>query len=226
MAQTKMNPPTMSSTSDHMIWGLELHTWEEIMRGSLVAVGAFGLIGGLATWFVVSLQRGELAASKVEFERYKLETGEKISESNARTKEAELALAKLKAPRTLSLEAQARIVEKVKPFSGQEYAFSITPGPDALSFLELLEVALKEAGWVRGPPLGTITVDDGRVAVSLFKAPGVRIQVAPATSLHDAAARVLAGALVEEEIAAEAATSPDVAARPTVIQIVIGLKPL
>ena len=49
-----------------MIWGLELHTWEEIMRGSLVAVGAFGLIGGLATWFVVSLQRGELGALHLE----------------------------------------------------------------------------------------------------------------------------------------------------------------
>ncbi len=208
-----------------MIWGLELHTWEEIMRGSLVAAGAFALLGGLATWFVVSLQREELAESKMEFERYKLETGKKISESDARTKEAELALAKIRTPRSLDPEAKARVVAKIKPFSGQEYAFSLTLGFDAIGFLEILDAVLKEAAWVKVAPLGDVVTGGGAASVSLFKSPGIRVQVSPMTDAHDAGARALATALAKEGIEAEAAASHDVDKRPTAIQIVIGLKP-
>lgn len=55
-----------------MIWGLSLHGWEDAMRGSLAIVGVFGLLVGLATFFVVTLQREEIAESKSEFDKYKI----------------------------------------------------------------------------------------------------------------------------------------------------------
>jgi hypothetical protein len=64
-----------------MIWGLPLHSWEEIMRGSLMAVGAFGLIAGVATWFVVSLTRAESEATKSEYESYKLTVEGKVADA-------------------------------------------------------------------------------------------------------------------------------------------------
>jgi hypothetical protein len=72
------------------------------MRASLAAAGIFGVIVGLSTWVVVRLQREEIAASKQEFERYKLGVEKDIAEANARTKQAELELQRLKQPRTVN----------------------------------------------------------------------------------------------------------------------------
>jgi hypothetical protein len=71
------------SKRERMIWGISLHGWEDVMRTSLAIVGAVGLMVGLATWFVVKLQREELAASKIEFDKYKVEAGEEIAAANA-----------------------------------------------------------------------------------------------------------------------------------------------
>jgi len=100
-----------------MIWGLSLHGWEEVMRVSLAVVGVSGLLVGLATIFVVTLTREEVAESKRELEEYKLDAGTKISaaeaigltakaeaakanaqiaEASARQKEAELKLEQLR----------------------------------------------------------------------------------------------------------------------------------
>jgi hypothetical protein len=99
------------------VFGLSLHSWEDLMIFALAIVGVFGVVVGVATFAVVRLQRAEIAASKDEFEKYKIEAGEKISaaeavgqtaqadiakaaaqiaEANARTKEAELKLEQLR----------------------------------------------------------------------------------------------------------------------------------
>lgn len=75
------------------------------MRVSLIVVGVFGLMAGLATWFVVKLQRAEISETKKESDAYKLEMEKKIADSNARMKEAELALAKYKQPRNLDVDS-------------------------------------------------------------------------------------------------------------------------
>ena len=79
-----------------MIWGFSLHGWEDVMRFSLAIVGVFGLIVGLSTWFVVKLQRAEIAESKIESDKYKIDTSKEISEAKARQTEAELKLAELR----------------------------------------------------------------------------------------------------------------------------------
>jgi hypothetical protein len=149
-----------------------------------------------------------------------------IAGANARALEAQLALEKFKAPRTFTPEQQQRITSKVIQFTGQEWAASVSSVPDALSFLMSLDAALKDAGWIRVPPLGDVTIADGQVSIALFEKPGIRVQVAPdRESDLGLVARVLAAAMQSEGIAAEAATSVEVEKRPTAIQIMIGYKP-
>ena len=76
-------PATTLSKRVKMIWGLSLHGWEDLMRASLLVVGVFGLIAGLSTWFVVKLQRAELAQSKLEFDKYKLDADTKVESAKA-----------------------------------------------------------------------------------------------------------------------------------------------
>ena len=66
-----------------MIWGLSLHGWEEAMRFSLAVVGVAGLIVGVSTYFVVTLQREEIASSRDEFDRYRVEAGREVASVRA-----------------------------------------------------------------------------------------------------------------------------------------------
>jgi hypothetical protein len=94
-----------------VIWGLSLHGWEEVMRLSLAVVGIFGLAVGVATYFVVTLQREELAHSKEEFERFKVEaktTGEKAQADIAKAN-AEIAEAKRQTALLEKQAAEARV---------------------------------------------------------------------------------------------------------------------
>jgi len=110
-----------------MIWGLSLHGWEDVMRASLAIVGVAGVIVGLATFFVVKLQREEIAASKDEFERYKIsakaesdnvtadaakanERAATLEKQAAELKAANLALEAKVAPRRLSGDQKSKIL--------------------------------------------------------------------------------------------------------------------
>jgi hypothetical protein len=61
--------------------GWPLHIWENVMVGSLLAAAVSAAIVCVATYAVVSLQRQEIAASKAEFEHYRIDAAEKISAS-------------------------------------------------------------------------------------------------------------------------------------------------
>jgi hypothetical protein len=72
-----------------MIWGLSLHGWEDVMRGSLAIVGVLGLLVGLSTFFVVTLQREEIAESAKLLDEYKSDAGERIASADAAGKAAQ-----------------------------------------------------------------------------------------------------------------------------------------
>lgn len=162
----------MSSKSERVIWGLSLNGWEEVMRGSLVVVGAFGLIAGLATWNVVSLQRDELKSAQNEFDLYKLGVDEKVADAKkegieagkvagdalvraaALEKEAanaKLELARLSTPRfkLITPEAAATLIEKIKPFAGTKFDIGhAASGREQWDFLWVLEPLFSQAGWI------------------------------------------------------------------------------
>ena len=145
-----------------MIWGFSLHGWEDVMRGSLAAVGVFGLIVGLATWFVVKLQRAELTESKAEFESFKLESGKQIAEANARAVEAQLALEKYKAPRTIDGPAFVAALAG-KPRAPVEIVF-VRDNPECWQLAMQIRDWLKEAKWEHSEPAAISGPDEPRFA--------------------------------------------------------------
>lgn len=236
-------PAATLSKRGRMIWGLSLHGWEEVMRGSLAIVGVFGLLVGLATYFVVTLTREEAAESKRQFEEYRAEAAGEVSkanehiavlstqgeqlrkdtaEANARAVEAQFALEKLKAPRLLSAEHQAKIVEVLKPFARQEYALSLSPVSEA-SFVFELTKALADSGWLRTKPFGIITIEGGEAAVNILS--GVFVTHAPSRTDKQGVAAKVVEALALAGISATVEAKPMLEDRPNVIEIMIGNKP-
>lgn len=197
-----------------MIWGLSLHGWEDVMRASLAIAGLFGLIVGLATWFVVKLQREELAASKQELDLYKIDAGERIAAANAageaakadaaaanaRALEAQAELAKLKSPRSLSPEQQRRLVVALSPFAGQKYSFNVFADPEPINLMRLIDTVLKSAGWIRiGSQVGDIEIEGAGTANNSGLQIGVKRE---STQLLQFVAIELARTLTSEELPA------------------------
>jgi hypothetical protein len=148
-------PSAILAERGRVIWGLSLHGWEEVMRFSLALAGVFALIVGVSTYFVVTLQREEIAASRDEFERYKLDAGAKISAANAEAAsasqnaaQAQLALEKLKAPRLLSANAVATLSTQMRSFPRTPVAYGVFQDPESIALLEQLSGALLSAGWI------------------------------------------------------------------------------
>jgi hypothetical protein len=159
-----------------MIWGLSLHGWEDLMRVSLIVVGVSGLMAGLSTWFVVKLQRAEIAQTEVDLEKYKEDTKLKVeeakkegieagkaagdallraaelekkaAESKERATKLELELAKIKQPRKIGEDRIPLIAERLRPFSGTKFDAAAVPGDaEALIFLTFVAATLESAGW-------------------------------------------------------------------------------
>jgi hypothetical protein len=125
-------PATTLNKMGRMIWGLSLHGWEDVMRGSLAVVGVFGLLVGLSTFFVVTLQREEIVESKNEMDSYKLTVESKVADAkkegldagksagdallraaqaNERAAQAELELAKYRSGRSITSEQHRVLVQ-------------------------------------------------------------------------------------------------------------------
>jgi hypothetical protein len=138
------------ATGRRMMLGLSLHGWENMMVGSLAFAAIFAVAVGISTYCVVQLQRAEIAASKDDFDRFKLESDIKISSAQARANEAELQLIEFRKPRRTALTGHvAEITEKLKPFANTKFdsGLSASSGEQA-DFWWDLEPALVSAGWV------------------------------------------------------------------------------
>jgi hypothetical protein len=152
-----------TSKRGRMIWGLSLHGWEEVMRGSLAVVGVAGLLVGLATYFVVSLTREEVEESKKQSQQLTKDVAEanagaakanaEIANSNARAKEAEANLEKLRvqtSPRSLDSAAFIKALEG-KP-TGRVIVAFIQGNEEAFSLASQFTRALKTANWEVSEP--------------------------------------------------------------------------
>jgi hypothetical protein len=209
--------------------GLSLHGWENAMVVFLIIAGFFALIAGAATWAVVRLQRIEIAESKQEFDKYKLDTSKEIAEANARALEAQLALEKFKAPRSISVEARNRLAESMKEFGGQQYFGMVASDvADAWDIWREISLSLELAGWKRLPPPGQTATQYGPPAgIPLAPQAGVMILSSVANIPSEnmrlyGVAKALAAKLTDESIIAGAGFA-DI--QPNTIAIVIGPKP-
>ena len=107
-------------------------------------------------------------------------------EANARVLEAQLALEKFKAPRLLTTDQQARIVDKVRWLAGARFDLSVVTGdPEALNFMIHIADTLEKAGWSwiefnhPGGPFMQVYDIPGKPNVGMIGAWAVLIQAHP-----------------------------------------------
>lgn len=183
----------------------------------------FSLVVGVLATFAIA------ASGKIRDEALNREiaaSNERAAEANARALEASLALEKFKAPRSLSMEAQQRIVAKVKPFAGTQFNVSATQDKEALNLLMGIEDALNAAEWKELKMIGEGTLRrNGRPSVILVVEVGVSIQVAQ--SMKEKllpTAKALVEALNEEGIDARDEFTWN-NSNSDIIHVVVGQKP-
>jgi hypothetical protein len=88
-----------------------------------------------------------------------------IAELRKETTDAQLELAKLKAPRTISPEQRTRLSELMHGFEGQEYWGMVASDVgDAWDLWREISLALELAGWKRLPPPGLAVTQYGPLA--------------------------------------------------------------
>jgi len=199
------------------------------MVGFLIVAGLFALLAAAATWAVVRIQRIELATSKEEFEKYKLDTGKEIAEANARAAEAKLELEKFRSPRSLSLDQQDRIVVKMNAFAGQQFDVGWVVGdPEVGTIGTLIEDLLRRAGlkqvdWKGGD---IVFSRQGRPINGMVSLNGIVIQMdSSVVALFWPTADALAKALNAEGIPAKAEPGSGTAAEnKNAMHVLIGKK--
>lgn len=100
----------------------------------------------LASRKLQTIHERELAAMRFE-----------TAEANARAAEANLALERLKTPRTLTSEQRERITNAMRAYSGQVFAIYASPDPEAAELAKVLKAALIDAQWSAGNPASVQT---------------------------------------------------------------------
>jgi hypothetical protein len=127
-------------------------------------VGLLILVSGLTTALVAEIvsrpfQRTVDAAREEERLRHagevlRLEQEAQLAKASvanltARTREAELALEKIRAPRLIGEEQKAELVKRLRPFAGIHFDLAIRPEPEPQAFAEQVASVLQAAGWIR-----------------------------------------------------------------------------
>jgi hypothetical protein len=133
-----------------------MSTWWDGFAFWFTVIGVFlTFMGGMAS-IVARRYARELATEKanvvrVREEQTKLEienAKRAAAEADARAAEANLELAKFKAPRQLSSEQSNRITESIKKWSGTRFTLAVFNDPEAIAFMSQIETALLSAGWI------------------------------------------------------------------------------
>ena len=140
----------------------------EFWRNCGYALLGVGLIGAVAVILLLDRKRGLQKGLALPFIAVVLAglgvarfgNNALLSEARERAREAELELAKLKTPRTLTPEAQRSVASALQKFAGQEFEGQVAPGSeDARPLWEELDKALRAANWVRVAPSGLAVGD-------------------------------------------------------------------
>ena|SRR5690242_14198526 len=138
----------MSIESSVSLWD-GISFWLVAVGATLAFLGAITAIQARRLNRVLITERAEVA------KREKDANDKAIAEANARAKEAEaraveanLALEKYKAPRTLSIEQRQRITDKLKQYAGQTFSLNVYNDPEAVALLQVVRGTLTAAGWI------------------------------------------------------------------------------
>jgi hypothetical protein len=103
---------------------------------------------------------------------------ERAALAEQKAAEANLALAKITTPRSLTAEQRQHLVESLKTFSKTPFDFFITPDPEPVNLMGVLADLLTEAGW-EWKSVGGIIVfqQQGKPNAGMMTGSGVGIQI-------------------------------------------------
>ncbi len=150
----------------------------------------------------------------------------RAAEASQKAAEAQLALAKFKAPRTLTPEQEQSIEDALKPFIGQQYALSVAPGIEASNLLCVLDSILKRAGWQQHAAIGSIMVGTDCGPAGLNSLTGIDARRSPTASPATIGAiNALVEALAGTDVALRGVTDPVNNPTGEVIILMVGAKP-
>ncbi len=142
---------------------------------------------------------------------------------------AEAEIARLRATRSLTPEQQSAIAEKLKPFAGTPYDFTVHPEAEPEALMEDIASALGKAGWVRRPRDGSVPLRtlSGRPAVGTITTfSGVQVEIAETrTGDFGNAALTLRDMLGVAGLPTTALRFPDGNDTADAVHIFIGKKP-
>lgn len=165
---------------------------------------------------------GELA-----FERIAKRYGDRlVTEANARAAEAQLELARLKAPRSLDEAKRKEVSEKMRLFAGMQFDLAVAPGDSEAAMLAdqiegaLAAASLAKIGWIDMGPFGP---ERFPITGETFVA---GVVIAGTDSAITGAVRSLASALRDNGIAAAVDFRNAGSANAAAIHVMIGRKPL
>jgi hypothetical protein len=166
-----------------------------------------------AIWFVVvgmALQSCALIALFAVDEHVSLAQNDKIIDLETRL-----------APRSLTPEQQQRIAEKLKPFAGVPFDFTVAPAQEPIVLEDQIKEALENAGWKFSPYfLGTV-----KVAYSRLGFVGLTAEV-PHEKLGEwgPALHALGDAMAAEGLQMAARVAVDDQVPTNAIHVIIGTK--
>ena len=211
-----------------MWWGLSLDVWNNLIVWFGLLSGGFVLLTGGATYVAFQLQKQESQDATADLTRYKADADVKISSANARALEAQLALDKFRAPRTLNREQRIQISTRLLEFAGTKFDIGISsPDPEILNLVMWIGSATKESRWVLtnwiGGDIG-FTLTSGEF-IGIAPARGVRIQCESGSPKLFVAAKALADILIAQGIDATAeAVSAPISKNAATVHILVGPK--
>jgi hypothetical protein len=246
-AQTAKNPTTIrlfmcdisSSLADRLF---ALSNVVLITGASAVLIGTIGAIvmSGVREQFAnerMSANETATAQAIAESDVAKRDAAaatERAALAEQRAAEANLELARLKTPRSLSPDQQRRVASKLRPFAPTRFDVSVIVGdPEAIALLVQIAATLETAGWVwiewNHPtgPFMTVYSLAGKPNVGQEGAStSVRVEVhADHLPEFRAAASQLIAALTAEGIVVIDATAGDDVPNHDAVHIRIGKKP-
>lgn len=233
-----------------VVWGLSLDGWNNLIVAFLVAAGIFGVLAAGATYIAFQLQKREAVNAANTLAQYQVVASVKIADAraageaanadearaneaaakaNERAAEAELALAKIRIPRTISPHFAATMIAKLKPFAGTPYALYQFDDPEAASLLNQIERTLDAAGWNGRPATGDMLKSrPNKPGIAMTRMTGLFVQIdSDHQSILMPAASALAGTLrnAGQMVRLEVGNFPPPLDK-TAIRIVVGQKPM
>lgn len=153
-----------------------------------------------------------------------------VASLTARTREAELALEKIRAPRLIDEDQKTRLVKRLRAFSGIHFDLAIRPEPEPQAFAEQVASVLQAAGWIRqakqnaGSLFIKIPGKPNAAIATGFLGLGAEIDTSRSADWEGTLAS-LVDAFTDEGFAMRSNVATDGTAPPDAIHLFIGSKP-